>query len=201
VFVEDRLFATLDATTRAVGLSHGRKVLVTDTVGFIRKLPPKLVASFRSTLAEIENADILLHTVDASHSDLAEHIEVVEKTLADLGASGKPVIMVLNKIDLLPKEDAPTFDELRERYPHIVMISAYKGYGITALKDEIEKVIGEASSEMKVKVPISRYEIASRLHELADVRERKFTGKYVTLTLWVHHRNRERVQRLLALAA
>ena len=201
VFVEDRLFATLDATTRAVGLSHGRKVLVTDTVGFIRKLPPKLVASFRSTLAEIENADVLLHTVDASHSDLAEHIEVVEKTLADLGASGKPVILVLNKIDLLPKEDPPTFDEIRHRYPHIVMISAYKGYGITTLKEEIEKVIGEASSEMKVKVPISRYEIASRLHELADVRERKFTGKYVTLTLWVHHRNRERVQRLLALAA
>ncbi len=201
VFVEDRLFATLDATTRAVALSHGRKVLLTDTVGFIRKLPAKLVASFRSTLAEIEGADILLHTVDASHSDLAEHIEVVEQTLNDLGAAGKPTILVLNKIDLLPKEDAPTFDDLRNRYPHMVMISAYKGYGIPSLKEEIEKVIGEASSEMTVKVPIHRYEIASRLHELADVREKKYTSKYVTMKLWVHHRNRERVQRLLALAA
>src|SRR5205085_7685048 len=84
VFVEDRLFATLDATTRAVELSHGRKILLTDTVGFIRKLPPKLIASFRTTLAEVEQADRLLHVVDVGHSDLDEHISVVEKTLEDL---------------------------------------------------------------------------------------------------------------------
>jgi GTPase len=201
VFVEDRLFATLDATTRAVSLGHGRKILLTDTVGFIRKLPAKLVASFRSTLTEIENADILLHTVDANHSDLHEHIEVVEQTLAELGAKEKPTILVLNKSDLLPKEDRPNFEVLRHRYPHVVMISAHKGYGIATLKEEIEKVIAEASQEMEVEVPIDKYEIASRLHELAEVRERRFNDKTVFLKLSVHKRNKERVQRLLAKAA
>jgi GTP-binding protein HflX len=200
-FVEDRLFATLDATTRAVSLSGGRKALLTDTVGFIRKLPPKLVASFRTTLSEIQDADILLHTVDASHSDLAEHIEVVEQTLLELGAHDKPVILVLNKSDLLPKEHRPTFEELRHRYPHRVIISAEKGYGIATLKEEIEKVLTEASSEMVVEVPIDQYDIASRLHELAEVKEREFGDKMVIMKLSVHSRNKERVQRLLMRAA
>lgn len=201
VHVEDRLFATLDATTRAVELSHGRKILLTDTVGFIRKLPAKLVASFRSTLTEIENADILLHTVDASHSDIIEHIEVVESTLSELRVNDKPMILVLNKADLLPKEHRPNFQELRERYGHMVIVSAFKGYGIPTLKEEIENVLGESSSLMEVEVPMDKYEIASRLHELAEVRERKFNETSVTMKLSVHKRNKERVQRLLAKAA
>ena len=201
VFVEDRLFATLDATTRAVGLSHGRKILLTDTVGFIRKLPPKLIASFRTTLAEVELADILLHVVDVNHSDLDDHIAVVEQTLESLNAHGKPVIMVFNKTDLVPKEDRHKFEELKGHYKHCVFISASKGVGITALKEEIEKVIGESSSEMTVVVPLDHFEIASRLHELAEVKDRKFGDTSVTMTLSVHHRNLERVERLLALAA
>jgi len=201
VFVQDRLFATLDATTRAVGLSHGRKILLTDTVGFIRKLPPKLIASFRTTLAEVEQADILLHVVDVSHSDIDEHIAVVEQTLTDLNVHGKPVIMVFNKTDLLPKEERHKCEELQAHFKHSVFISASKGMGIRALKEEIEKVISESSSEMTVEVPLGHYEIASRLHELAEVKERKFGAKSVVLKLSVHHRNLERVERLLALAA
>ncbi|MFI5264376.1 MAG: GTPase HflX [Candidatus Kapaibacterium sp.] len=201
VFVEDRLFATLDATTRAVGLSHGRKILMTDTVGFIRKLPPKLIASFRTTLAEVEQADILLHVVDVSHSDLDEHIAIVEQTLEALDVKGKPVIMVFNKTDLVKNGDRHKFDELKAHFKHSVFISASKNVGITSLKDEIENVISESSSEMTVEVSLAHYEIASRLHELAEVKEREFGDHSVTMRLSVHHRNLARVERLLALAA
>ena len=201
VFVEDRLFATLDATTRSVALSHGRKILLTDTVGFIRKLPPKLIASFRTTLAEVEQADILLHVVDVGHSDLDEHITIVEETLKALDVHDKPIIMVFNKTDLIVNGDRHIFEDLKARFKHSVFISASKGVGITSLKDEIEKVIAEASSEMTVEVSLAHYEIASRLHELAEVKEREFGEQSVKMRLSVHQRNLERVERLLALAA
>ncbi len=201
VFVEDRLFATLDATTRSMDLSHGRTALLTDTVGFIRKLPPKLVASFRSTLSEVEEADILLHVVDVNSPSFEEQITVVEATLADLHADGKPTIMVFNKIDLLTDDERQVTGELRQRYPHSVFVSASRGIGIERLKEEVEKVITESSFEITVEIPLQHYEIASRLHELGEVKDRIFTETHVRLTLRVHTRNKERVQRLLATAA
>lgn len=206
VFVENRLFATLDATTRSVELSHGRKALVTDTVGFIRKLPTKLVASFRTTLSEAEEADILLHVVDISHPQFEEQIETVKATLKELNVEEKPVIMVFNKIDQLDSADDPSagrglMASLRERYPHAVFISAERGIGINQLREEIEKVITEDSFEITVEIPLEHYEIASRLHELGEVTDRVHTEEHVRLKLRVHSRNRERVERLLAQAA
>src|SRR5205823_2570977 len=118
----------------------GRKALVTDTVGFIRKLPARLIASFRTTLSEVEEADILLHVVDISNPQFEEQIEIVEKTLHDLKAAGKPTIMVFNKIDLLDEERKAFAQSMRTRFPHAVFISANRGIGIGQLKDEIEKV-------------------------------------------------------------
>jgi len=201
VFVENRLFATLDATTRSTELSQGRKALVTDTVGFIRKLPTRLIASFRTTLAEAQEADILLHVVDVSHPQFEEHVAVVNETLKELGANEKPTIMVFNKIDLLSEENRGIIGELKHRYPHAVFISAARGIGVSALKAEIEKVITEDSFEITVEIPLNHYELASRLHELGEVRERIFTDTHVRLVLRVHSRNRERVERLLANAA
>ncbi len=201
VFVENRLFATLDATTRAVVLSHGRRTLVTDTVGFIRKLPARLIASFRTTLSEVDEADILLHVVDVASSQFEEQIEVVTETLKELKADTKPVIMVFNKLDALPEERKYLVADLRARYPHAVFISAMRGIGIENLKSEIEKVITEASFELTVDIPLAHYEIASRLHELGEVRERVFSDTHVRLKMRVHVRNRERVERLLATAA
>ncbi len=115
VFVENRLFATLDATTRAVNFAHGRQALVTDTVGFIRKLPPKLIASFRTTLAEVQEADILLHVVGIASAQFEEQIAVVGETLRELGSHLKPTIMVFNKLDLLEEDRKFLISELRER--------------------------------------------------------------------------------------
>ena len=201
VFVENRLFATLDATTRAVELSHGRKTLVTDTVGFIRKLPARLIASFRTTLSEVDEADILLHVVDISSPQFEEQIEVVEDTLRGLEAHNKPTIMVFNKLDALEEDRKYLVAEMRSRYPHAVFISAERGIGIEQLKHEIESVITETSFELVVEVPLTHYDIASRLHELGEVRERIFSDTHVRLRLRVHSRNKERVERLLALAA
>ena len=200
-FVEDRLFATLDATTRAMQLSQGRKALVTDTVGFIRKLPAKLVASFRTTLSEVVEADILLHVVDVSNPQFEEQMQVVEQTLKELGAQEKPTIIVFNKIDLLADEARASFQALRMRYPHTAFVSAGRGIGLNKLREEIERVITEESFEITVEIPLTHYEIASRLHELGEVTSRTFTDTRVRLSLRVHARNRERVERLLATAA
>lgn len=131
VFVEDRLFATLDATTRVLYLPDGHKVLLTDTIGFIRKLPPHLIASFHATLEEVRTADLLLHVVDVSHPAMDEHIKVVEETLQEIGAGDKLTILVLNKADKLP----PDWDKeaLLRRYPNAVLVSALTGEGLDTL--------------------------------------------------------------------
>ena len=136
VFVEDRLFATLDATTRVLYLPDGHKVLLTDTIGFIRKLPPHLIASFHATLEEVRTADLLLHVVDVSHPATDEHIKVVEETLQEIGAGDKPTILVLNKADKLP----PEWDKraLLRRYPNAVLVSALTGEGLDTLLSRIQ---------------------------------------------------------------
>lgn len=136
VFVEDRLFATLDATTRVLYLPDGHKVLLTDTIGFIRKLPPHLIASFHATLEEVRTADLLLHVVDVSHPAMDEHIKVVEETLQEIGAGDKPTILVLNKADKLP----PEWDKgaLLRRYPNAVLVSALTGEGLDTLLSWIQ---------------------------------------------------------------
>ncbi|HJQ10146.1 MAG TPA: GTPase HflX [Gemmatimonadaceae bacterium] len=117
VFVEDRLFATLDPLTREIDLGENSKVLLTDTVGFIRKLPHNLVASFRATLEEVNEADLLLHVIDASHPNWEEQRQVVDQVLAELGAAEKPVLYVFSKIDAVP---GPEFDALRERIGNLL---------------------------------------------------------------------------------
>jgi len=137
VFVEDRLFATLDATTRVLYLPDGHKVLLTDTIGFIRNLPPHLITSFHATLEEVRTADLLLHVVDVSHTAMDEHIKVVEETLQEIGAVDKPTILVLNKADKLP----PGWDKeaLLRRYPNAVLVSALTGNGLDDLMLRIQE--------------------------------------------------------------
>ncbi len=142
VLVEDKPFATLDATTRSLHLEGLPKpVVLSDTVGFIEDLPPNLVASFHATLAVVEEADLLLHVIDITSTRLDERIEIVERTLEELGCAEKPIIRVFNKIDLLI--DDTIIERLAERYDDNVFVSARTGKNIDLLKEMIrEKLIG-----------------------------------------------------------
>ncbi len=134
-YVDDRLFATLDTKSRRVWLPDGRHVLLTDTVGFIRHLPHGLVASFRSTLDEIREADLLLHVVEASHPYVAEHLEIVRETLSAIGAQDVPVMLVFNKCDLLASGDRAT--ALRHDYPDALFVSARDPACVPAIKQRM----------------------------------------------------------------
>lgn len=147
VYVDDRLFATLDPTVRRLPVDSGKVVLLSDTVGFIRRLPPNLVAAFRATLEEVREATALIHVVDASSPMMLEQMEEVERTLKAIGAGGKPTILAFNKTDLL---DGPSLDALRKRaeqYPRAVLISALKGWGLEELRKEILRVVEEAERD------------------------------------------------------
>jgi len=160
VLVEDKLFATLDPVTRRVALPHGAAFLLTDTVGFIQKLPTQLVAAFRATLEELSEADLLLHVVDITHPDAAEQAQTVEETLAELGLAERPRVTVLNKTDLLrgddgrPLEGLERLDEAREslRYwrPDALLTSAVKGWGLAELLERIEAALGFVEEETGV---------------------------------------------------
>jgi GTP-binding protein HflX len=148
VLVEDQLFATLDPVTRRVRLPSGRTVLLTDTVGFIQKLPTQLVAAFQATLEELAEADLLLHVVDITHPDAARQSQTVDDTLAELGLSEKPAITALNKVDTLVQGDGapgPVLDDLSAydlslavHRPEAVLISAATGWGLDRLLERIE---------------------------------------------------------------
>ncbi|UCE20031.1 MAG: GTPase HflX [Gemmatimonadota bacterium] len=132
VFTEDQLFATLDATTRLARLEDGGKVLLTDTVGFLRKLPHHLVASFKGTLEEAIEADVLLHVVDVSHPNFEDHMVAVREVLDELNILEKPSLLVFNKIDCL--NETALLGRLKEEYPGSVAISALKGDGLDTLR-------------------------------------------------------------------
>ena len=143
VLVEDKLFSTLDPVTRSLVLPNGRQFLLTDTVGFIHKLPPSIVAAFRATLEELAEADLLLHVVDITHHDAAEQFQTVEEILADLNLTDKPQITVLNKIDLVvedPEELTTLALTMSIKPPpddSTVTISALKGWGLNKLLEMI----------------------------------------------------------------
>ena len=138
VFAEDKLFATLDSTTRALNLNKKSKILLSDTVGFIRKLPAHLVASFKSTLNEVRDADVILHVIDISHPYFEDHIKVVEDTLKDIGSDKKNILRVFNKVDILKERQKINY--VINTYENSLIISAEKGINISALIETLTEV-------------------------------------------------------------
>ncbi|NND70937.1 MAG: GTPase HflX [Rhodothermales bacterium] len=173
VFSEDQLFATLDATTRVTRLGDGRQVLLSDTVGFIRKLPHGLIESFKSTLDEARESDILLHVVDATRKDIAEQIEVVEETLRDLGIKNKPTLMVFNKIDMRP--DAERLAYLKSEYEDAVFVSALRGIGLTELEESLAEMISRDHVDQELTFPASQTKLISRIHDLSTVLDEQYS--------------------------
>ena len=179
VLVENRLFATLDATVRLVDLSPAHQVILADTVGFIRKLPHQLVASFKSTLEEATEADLLIHVVDISHPLFEEQIAVVLETLEEIGAKDKPVITAFNKIDRL--KDRSALQVLAEKYPNAVFISAWRGIQMTALRDRIMEFVDKSLSEYEVVLSQQQYPLLSKIHDVTEILEKKFSGTTIRI--------------------
>ena len=173
VLVEDRLFSTLDPTTRRLELPHGRTVLLTDTVGFVRKLPHQLVQAFRSTLEEVKDASLLLHVVDAGR-DTERQIDAVGAVLAEIGANEKPVVLALNKVDLL---DEVALDKLRGRWPEAIFISASTGRGIEDLLERLGEELTRLRVEVSLLIPFDRGELVARVHREGEVLHETYTEK------------------------
>jgi GTP-binding protein HflX len=195
VFVEDRLFATLDATTRLVTLGRAQKVLITDTVGFIRKLPHHLVASFKSTLAEVTEANMLLHVVDVSSPQFEEQIKVVNTTLGELRSGDKPTIMVFNKIDKVT--DLTFLRELEHRYENAISISAARGINLSGLKEKILSLLEVNLTERTLVVKQSDYKIIAFLHDVAEVLEKTYLDNRVRIRFRISDKDLRQVHGLL----
>lgn len=183
VYVQDQLFATLDTTVRGLALPSGQKALISDTVGFIRKLPAQLVASFRSTLNETLEADILLHVVDISNPHYREHMAVVEQTLNDLGASDTPVIVVFNKIDVL--SDSATMDDAEAESPGCVFVSAQRGVNIERLLHVMQTTYEESAILRLLRIPYEEMNIVARLYSEVEVLQRSDEDSAVLLSVRV----------------
>ncbi len=175
VLVEDKLFATLDPTTRRLRLPTNQNVLLTDTVGFIRKLPHTLVEAFKATLEEVAQADLLLHVVDVSHPQAEEQIASVNVVLEEIGAAGKPTLMVLNKMDQL-NGSRDMVGRFLERYPGAVTISAATGEGVTALMAELSSQLRPIREFLELSIPHEAAGVIARLHEVGQVIERDYSG-------------------------
>ena len=169
---EDKLFATLDPTTRRLDLPNGSAVLLTDTVGFVRKLPHRFVEAFKATLEESVLSDFLIHVVDVSNPDALEHTRTTLSVLKELGADEKRILTVFNKIDTAP--DGAWRYALSLDFPDAVEVSARTGRGIGALVGRIEGAVGETSAFMRLFIPHSQYAQLALLHSLASVASQKY---------------------------
>ena len=187
---ENKLFATLDTTIRAFEISEGREAVLTDTVGFIEKLPHHLVTSFKTTLEELKYADVLLHVVDASSVMRENHISVVNKTLKELKIEGKPIILVLNKID--KEVEFPLPSDLNAS--HSVAFSAKTGQGQEKLLEILQNIMQEGLSELKILVPYANGEVSAFIHENCEILESRHIDEGSFFKILADNGTRERLK-------
>ena len=195
VFAEDKLFATLDSTTRAFDIDNGEKLLLSDTVGFIRKLPHHLVASFKSTLNEVRDADIILHIIDFSHPYYEDHIMVVDQTLKELECQNKNIIRVFNKIDLVNEKSKIQY--VRNKYNKNVIISAQRGINISGLREKLIEEVEESFVEEKIKLNLNELKKAATIHSLAKVLSTKYDNKSMHITYRARKENSEKIKKII----
>ncbi len=167
VLAEDKLFATLDATTRTVFIAQNKQVLLSDTVGFIRKLPHRLIESFKSTLDEVREADVLLHVLDGSHRRFQEQMRVVNEMLKELSALDKPTLLVFNKIDAIG--DPQILAALKDEYPEAAFVSALRGIGLADLKTRVLDVMESDFAQYDVVMPVTDQKAIAYIRKVAEV--------------------------------
>jgi len=181
IFVEDRLFATLDPTVRLLDDTGKDKILLIDTVGFIRKLPHHLVASFKSTLEETQDADLLLHVVDCTHPFFTDQMQVVNSVMKDLKISDRPIITVLNKIDLV--EDKSTLKKIKQEFDPCFLISAKRNMFVSDLKQEIIKKVRQQKVTTNIKMKITEQKQLASIYRWAEVLNKEFEDGFVRLKI------------------
>ena len=174
VVTEDRLFATLDPTTRSLNLPNKQRVLLTDTVGFLRKLPHTLIESFKATLEEVSEADLLIHVVDLSHSRVDEHMAAVDTVVKELDAFGKQTLIVFNKIDAV--EDPELTESYLKRFPGSVAISARTGAGVSNLVTALQEALSAWRLRSRFKIPVSESALIAEIHRVGHVLELRYEG-------------------------
>ena len=193
VFAENRLFATLDSTVRRHQL-RTHEILLSDTVGFIRKLPHHLVQSFKSTLDEVREADLLIHLVDGSSTMVHEYIEVVQQTLKELKSNNKQTLLVFSKVDRMDDEQ---HEMLRGEYPNALYISAIRGIGLSELEEAIEQEIESHYIKVDLDIPIQAYKAVAFIHEHAHVENEKYTGEFVHITCRIDEKDFKQLSKML----
>src|SRR3954451_19645042 len=174
VLAENRLFATLDPTTRSFTLPNKQRMLLTDTVGFLRKLPHQLIESFKATLEEVTEADLLIHVIDISHPRVDEHIVAVNEVVKELGAFGKETILVFNKIDAASRD---AVDAYLARFPKSVAISARTGEGVSALVQALQDEVTSWHLNLRFNVPVSESALIAEIHRVGHVLEERYDGE------------------------
>lgn len=180
VYVKDELFATLDPTTRALALEEGRKITLSDTVGFIQKLPTTLVESFKSTLAEVIAADLILLVVDASDPHANQHIDAVHKVLQQINADQIPAVLVYNKCDLLDEEEQHAY---QLAHPGAVLISAHEGIGLRGLLYRIAQEASAGDVTLTACIPFDVGSLLARIHERCQILSERYTQQGVLITV------------------
>lgn len=180
VMEADMLFATLDPTTRRIELEDGQDLLLSDTVGFVRNLPHRLVESFKATLEEAILADFLIHVLDASSDEIIEHYNTTRKVLGELGADAKRVIVVLNKVDRV--EDPAILNGLRAEFPGAFEVSAITGQGLEPLTAKFTDLLADRVTKLAYRIPQSRGDLSGLLHREGKVLETDYEGNDILLT-------------------
>lgn len=196
IVVEDRLFATLDPLTREVKLADNAKALVTDTVGFIRKLPHHLVASFRATLEEARESDLLLHVVDASHTAWEEQRDVVHRVLEELALHDRPMLLVLNKIDLLAQHTVLALqDRLATETPDAVFVSAVAPQGLDPLRRALQSAVRARRPLAEIHLSPADGKLLAEIHREGEVLDQRTIGEHLVLRARVGDRLAGRLRR------
>jgi len=183
IFAEDQLFATLDPTTRQVELPNHEPMLMTDTVGFIQKLPHHLVDSFKATLEEVVEADLVVHVIDASHPQVDTQIDAVHTVLDEIGALEKPMLYVFNKID--QERGAQAAKRLMKLYPKAVAVSALSGEGINLLFDELSDCLKGRKLTLRLSIPMNEGKLLASLQKSASILEQDYEGATADLLVRV----------------
>lgn len=189
VFIEDKLFATLDTTTRRIELPNKQRLLLTDTVGFVRKLPHRLIEAFNATLEESVLADFLIHVLDASQPAVMEFYQTTQRVLGELGAEGKPTLIVFNKVDLV--DDTSVIPGLRRHFPEARFVSVRTGEGIDSLIEIIGEWVANGAVTRELRLPAGSGAVLARLHREGRVHEVEHLGEEMRVVVTLPERLRD----------